>query len=85
MFFNFSLARAARASVAAFAIRGAKCESIQSEYFTRRASGASEACLAPVMLLCLLVVPNDFWTLRLELCSLTHDACQNLRASVAGL
>ena len=75
----------ASACVAAFTILRAKCEIIQTVYLTGWASGASEACLAPVMLLCLLVVPDVIWILGLELCTLTHDACQSPCTSVADL
>ena len=85
MFFNCFLARAASVRVATLAIRHAKIEIYHSAYLTGRTSGTSEACLASVMLLCLLVVPDGIWILRLELCFLTHDACQSSSTSVADL
>ena len=80
-----SLAHGASVRVATFAIRHAKSEIHQRVYLTGRASGASEACLASVMLLRLLVVPDGIWILRLELCFLTHDACQSSSTSDADL
>ena len=85
MFFNFSLARAASVRVATLVIRHAEIEIYHFVYLTGRASGTSEACLASVMLLCLLVVPDGIWILRPELCIFTHDACQSSSASVTDL